>query len=103
MGQTAPPLLPFFFSASPLLSSGSLSLPLYICFHDTLQIAGFNNVLLEALLYAFGASIIEAQCWCSLLIMGGFGLFISVGQFFHGNVVTVEGICPGCHRTCSSS
>lgn len=47
-----------------------LSSPLYICFHSTLQIAGFNNVSLEVLLYAFGASIIEAQNWCSLLIMG---------------------------------
>lgn len=47
-----------------------LSSPLYICFHNTLQIAGFNNVSLEVLLYAFGASIIEAQHCCSLLIMG---------------------------------
>lgn len=47
-----------------------LSSPLYICFHSTLQIAGFNNVSLEVLLYAFGASIIEGQPCCSLLIMG---------------------------------
>lgn len=60
-----------------------LSSPLYICFHSTLQIAGLNNVSLEVLLYAFGASIIEAQHCCSVN-NGDFGLFTSASRCFMG-------------------
>lgn len=61
-----------------------LTASLYICFHNTLQIVGFNNVSLEALLYAFGASIIEAQHWHSLLIMGFFVCLFLFVKFFMG-------------------
>jgi len=47
MGQTAFAAFLFLFCFTIAFPSLSLTASLYICFHNTLQIAVFNNVSLE--------------------------------------------------------
>lgn len=93
----------FLFCFTIALLRPSLAASFYICFHNTLQIAVFNNASLEALPQAFGASIIEAQHRCSVLIMffGGVVYFPWLSFSWEGHEVFALA-ATGCVTPCNT-